>query len=74
MRKILPSALLLCLLLLFCAPVKIYAYADPGSGAYLYQVFYAACFGAAFYFRKWVGRLWKKDEQVKPESKTPRKN
>ena len=39
------------------------ASADPGTGAYLYQAAYAAVIGAAFYFRKFVSRVWRKPDK-----------
>ena len=50
--------LLLCLPLLLATPVKAHAYADPGTGAFVYQAAYAAFLGGAFYFRKILNRFW----------------
>jgi hypothetical protein len=52
--------LLLCLPLLLATPAKAYGYADPGTGAFLYQACYAAFLGGTFYLRKLLDRLWKK--------------
>jgi len=49
-----------CASLLLCTPVKAHAYADPGSGAFLYQAVYAAFLGGTYYFRKLLDRVWKK--------------
>jgi hypothetical protein len=54
-------ASLLCLLaLLLASPSRASAYADPGTGAFVYQAIYAAFVGGAFYFRKFIGRIWQK--------------
>jgi hypothetical protein len=52
--------LLLCVPLLLSTPTKAYGYVDPGSGAFLYQAFYAAFLGGTFYLRKLLDRVWKK--------------
>jgi hypothetical protein len=46
--------------LLLASPSKAYGYVDPGSGSYVYQAIYAACIGGAFYFRKFIGRIFGK--------------
>jgi hypothetical protein len=51
---------LLLLPLLLASPSKAYGYVDPGSGSYVYQAIYAACIGGAFYFRKFIGRIFGK--------------
>jgi hypothetical protein len=51
---------LLLLPLLLASPSKAYGYVDPGSGSFVYQAIYAACIGAAFYFRKFLGRIFGK--------------
>ena len=51
--------LLLCLPLLLAAPSKAQAYADPGTGAFIYQAAYAAFLGGAYYFRKFLDRFWR---------------
>jgi hypothetical protein len=51
---------LLLLPLLLAAPSKAYGYVDPGSGSFVYQAIYAACIGGAFYFRKALGRIFRK--------------
>ncbi len=50
--------LLLCLPFLLATPSKAQAYADPGTGAFIYQAAYAAFLGGAFYFRKILNRIW----------------
>ncbi len=52
--------LLLCVPLLLVSPVRAYGYADPGSGAFLYQMAYAAFLGGTFYLRKLLNRIWGK--------------
>jgi len=54
------KTLLLLLPLLLASPSKAYGYVDPGSGSFVYQAVYAACIGAAFYFRKFLGRIFGK--------------
>jgi hypothetical protein len=54
------TLLLACLPLLLSTPAKAYGYADPGTGAFLYQAFYAAFLGGTFYFRKFLDRVWKR--------------
>jgi len=52
--------LLLCVPLLLVSPAKAYGYADPGSGAFLYQMIYAGFLGGTFYLRKLLNRIWGK--------------
>ena len=54
---------LLLLPLLLASPSKAYGYVDPGSGSYVYQAIYAACIGGAFYFRKFLGRIFGKRDK-----------
>ena len=49
---------MLCAALLVTAPVAVRAYADPGTGAFLYQAAYAAFLGGTFYIRKILDRLF----------------
>ncbi len=49
---------LVCLPLLLATPSKAHAYADPGTGAFLYQAAYAAFLGGAYYLRRFLGRIW----------------
>jgi len=53
-------ALLLWMPLLLVSPVKAYGYADPGTGAFVYQAAYAAFLGGTFYLRRLLNRLWRK--------------
>jgi hypothetical protein len=52
----------LLLLLLFGTEQQARAYADPGSGALLWQMALAAIAGIAFYFRRIIS--WFKDRKV----------
>ena len=54
------SVLLLGIVLLLSAPSQLFGYADPGTGAFLYQAVYAAFIGGAFYFRKFLSRIFRK--------------
>jgi hypothetical protein len=59
-RRITPvvlKALLLLLPLMLATPSKASAYADPGTGAFVYQAAYAAFLGVTFYFRKLLDRI-----------------
>ena len=58
---VISSLFLLLFLLVWPSPAV--AYADPGTGAYLFQAAYAAVIGAAFYFRKFISRLCRKREK-----------
>jgi hypothetical protein len=53
-------ALLLWMPLLLVSPVKAYGYADPGTGAFIYQAAYAAFLGGTFYLRRLLNRLWRR--------------
>jgi len=48
------------IVLLLSSPVRAFGYADPGTGAFLYQAAYAAFIGGAFYFRKFLNRIFRK--------------
>jgi hypothetical protein len=56
----LAKALLLWMPLLLVTPAKAYGYADPGTGAFVYQAAYAAFLGGTFYLRKLLDRIWRK--------------
>jgi hypothetical protein len=51
-------ALLLLFPLMLIGPVKAFGYADPGTGAFVYQAAYAAILGGAFYLRRLLDRFW----------------
>jgi len=50
--------LLLLLPLILATPAKAFGYADPGTGAFVYQAAYAVVLGGSFYLRKWLDRIW----------------
>jgi hypothetical protein len=52
--------LLTCVPLLLVSPARAYGYADPGTGAFVYQTLYAAFLGGTFYLRKFLNRYWGK--------------
>ena len=54
------GAVLLGLALLLSSPSSLFGYTDPGTGAFLYQAVYAAFIGGAFYFRKFLNRIFRK--------------
>jgi hypothetical protein len=53
-------AVLLVAPLLLATPAQAYGYADPGTGAFIYQAAYAAFLGGTFYLRRLLNRFWKK--------------
>lgn len=61
------------LAILYITEKEALAYADPGSGALIWQMAVASMFGALFYFRKFVTRLrsWGKKKGGKGEQITP---
>ena len=52
------KALLILLPLLLATPSRASAYADPGSGAFLYQAAYAAFLGGTYYLRRLLDRFF----------------
>lgn len=52
------TMLLLLLPLLLATPSKAFAYADPGTGAFIYQAAYAAFLGGSFYLRRLLRRFF----------------
>jgi hypothetical protein len=54
------KAVLLLLPLLLVTPSQAFGYADPGTGAFVYQAAYAAFLGGSFYLRKILNRIWGK--------------
>jgi hypothetical protein len=57
---IVARAILLLVPLLLATPSRASAYADPGTGAFMYQAAYAAFLGGSFYLRKLLDRFWPK--------------
>ena len=56
--SILTKVLLLWIPLLLISPRDAFGYADPGSGAFVYQAAYAAFLGGTYYFRRILNYLW----------------
>ncbi len=56
-RAVLTIALVVFPLML-ATPSNASAYADPGSGAFVYQAAYAAFLGGTFYLRKFLNRIF----------------
>jgi hypothetical protein len=56
----LTKAFLLLIPLLLVSPAKAYGYADPGSGAFIYQAAYAAFLGGTFYLRRFLDRVFRR--------------
>ncbi len=56
----LTKALLLLIPLLLVSPAKAYGYADPGTGAFVYQAAYAAFLGGTFYLRRFLDRVFRR--------------
>jgi hypothetical protein len=44
--------------LMLATPGKAFGYADPGTGAFIYQAAYAVLLGGAFHLRKLLDRFW----------------
>lgn len=58
--SLLTKALLLVAPLVLATPSKAFGYADPGTGAFVYQAVYVAFLTGTFYLRKVLNRLWGK--------------
>jgi hypothetical protein len=56
----LTKAFLLLIPLLLVSPAKAYGYADPGSGAFVYQAAYAAFLGGTFYLRRFLDHVFRR--------------
>jgi hypothetical protein len=54
------KALLLLMPLLLVSPAKAYGYADPGTGAFVYQAAYAAFLGGTFYLRRFLDHVFRR--------------
>jgi len=54
------GALLVVAALVLASPSKAFGYADPGTGAFVYQAVYAGFLAATLYLRKILNRLWGK--------------
>jgi hypothetical protein len=58
--RTLSRILLLWVPIVLVLPTEARAYADPGTGAFVYQAAYAVFLGGAYYFRKFLDRFWGK--------------
>ena len=56
------KAFLLLLPLLMVSPAKAYGYADPGTGAFVYQAAYAAFLGGTFYLRRLLNHVFRRNK------------
>ncbi len=56
----LTRVLLLWTPLLLVTPAKAHAYADPGTGAFVYQAAYAAFLGGSFYLRRFLDQMFRR--------------
>ena len=57
---LLAKVFLVVLPLVLATPSPAHGYADPGTGAFLYQAVYAVFLGAVFYLRRMLNRFWRK--------------
>jgi hypothetical protein len=55
---LLTKVLLVWTPLLLAVPATASAYADPGTGSFIYQAVCAAFLGGSFYLRRWLGKFW----------------
>jgi hypothetical protein len=60
------DVLVLTVLVLWAAEGRLDAYIDPGSGALIWQAIVAGFVGAAFYFRRFFGRLFSRGDRQDP--------
>jgi hypothetical protein len=63
LRRVIPALATVFLLLLpltLATPSQAFGYADPGTGAFVYQAAYALFLGGSFYLRKLLDRIWSK--------------
>ena len=56
-------AMLLVASILLVTPSQAFGYADPGTGAFVYQAAYAAFLGGTFYLRRFLDRFWSRRKQ-----------
>lgn len=54
------KAALVLLPLMLATPSTAFGYADPGTGAFLYQAAYAAFLGGTYYLRKLLNRVFRR--------------
>jgi hypothetical protein len=69
---LLTKALLFWTPLLLALPGTASAYADPGTGAFVYQAAYAAFLGGTYYLRKMLDRLWSQDKKSNQPTSFPK--
>jgi hypothetical protein len=60
---LLTKALLMWVPAVLVLPSTAFGYADPGSGAFIYQAAYAAFLGGTYYLRKLLDRVFRKPMQ-----------
>jgi hypothetical protein len=60
---LLTKALLMWVPAVLVSPSTAFGYADPGSGAFIYQAAYAAFLGGTYYLRKLLDRVFRKPMQ-----------
>ena len=60
------DVVVLTVLVLWGAEGRLDAYIDPGSGALIWQAIVAGFVGAAFYFRRFFGRLFSRETNHRP--------
>jgi len=58
--SLLTKALLIVMPIVLATPSKAFGYADPGTGAFVYQAVYVGFLTGTFYLRKVLDRLWGK--------------
>ncbi len=63
---VIAKASLLLLPLMLATPRKAFGYADPGTGAFIYQAAYAAFLGGSFYLRKLLDGILQRRKQRVP--------
>ena len=57
------NALLIVFPLILATPARAYGYAEPSTGAFVYQTAYAAFLGGSFYLRKLLDRFFKRKKK-----------
>lgn len=58
--SLLTNTLFVIVPLMLVSPSKAFGYADPGTGAFLYQAAYAIFLGSTFYLRRLLDRVFRK--------------
>jgi hypothetical protein len=57
---VLTQTLFVLVPLVLASPSKAFGYADPGTGAFVYQAAYAIFLGGSFYLRRLLDRVFRK--------------